>query len=347
MRGSVYEDSNKVLLRIMMAIIEVNNLTKHYTTYQKEPGVGASLLSLVHRKGLLTKAAESVSFTIEEGELVGFIGPNGAGKTTVLKCLSGILTPNSGNVSILGFNPSDRENEYRRQIGFVTGQKNQLFWDLPPIETFYLNRDLYEIENSRFSDNLQYFVALLQVSDIIKTPTRKLSLGERMKCEIIAALLHEPKVLFLDEPTIGLDVLAQKNIREFLYEYNLRTKATIILTSHSMQDVKKLCKRIIIINKGIIIYDGSLEDVITRYEETKRISVTLTEEVGERTLTLFKHELIEYNFPIAHFSIERKKTPLFVEKLLKNLPVSDLNVEELPLEEAISNIFITDVQSHP
>ncbi|MBI3385204.1 ATP-binding cassette domain-containing protein [Candidatus Gottesmanbacteria bacterium] len=321
-----------------MQTISVNNLKKYYRVAQKEPGLRGSLKSLFKRKYQDVKAVENISFKIEEGELVGFIGPNGAGKTTTLKILSGLLYPDDGEISVLGFNPYERKNEFLKNISLVMGQKNQLWWDLPPMETFLLNKEIYEVSEDSFRTTLDELVKLLDVEDILKTPVRKLSLGQRMKCELIAALIHRPKVLFLDEPTIGLDVVMQKTLRDFIREYNRRFHSTILLTSHYMDDVKELCKRVIIIDKGKIIYDGSLAKIVHRFVKNKTISLVLGKEIDIKKLDSYG-EIKELKFPKVVFNVLRKDVAKVTTNLLKNLPVEDLNIEEPQIEEVIRNIF--------
>src|SRR5258708_130460 len=260
-----------------MPIISVTNLSKHYRVYRKEPGFLGSVRSLFARTYDEVKAVEEVSFSIDEGELIGFIGPNGAGKTTTLKTLSGLLYPSLGEVKVLGYTPFERKKDFLKQISLVMGQKNQLWWDLPPIDTFLLNKEIYEISDMWFKKVLDDLTGLLELEDILHVQVRKLSLGQRMKCELAAALLHSPKVLFLDEPTIGLDVVMQKKLREFIREYNETYKATIILTSHYMGDVEALCKRVIIINRGTILFDGLLSDVVKKFAPFKVINVIFGE----------------------------------------------------------------------
>lgn len=256
-----------------MPIIEVKNLSKTYEYYKKQPGLLASVKGLFKREKLYVEAVKEINFNIEEGELVGFLGPNGAGKTTTLKILSGILYPSGGEAKVLGYTPHKRQKEYQKQFALVMGQKNQLWWDLPAMESFILNKEIYEVPDKEFKDNLAELTELLDVKDVLDIQVRKLSLGQRMKCELIAALLHKPKVLFLDEPTIGLDVVAQKNIRDFIKKYNQEEKTTIILTSHYMEDISQLCKRIIIIDLGRIIYDGRLDDLMKKYASHKLLEV--------------------------------------------------------------------------
>jgi len=319
-------------------MIEVSQLRKFYSVFKKEPGVWGSLRSVFKRRYEEVRAVDDISFNIEEGELVGFIGPNGAGKTTTLKCLSGLLYPDSGFVSVLGFQPWKRQPEFQKQFALVMGQKNQLWWDLPPMETFLLNKEIYEVPNEQFKKTLDELVELLEVEDILKIQVRKLSLGQRMKCELIAALLHSPKVLFLDEPTIGLDVIMQKKIRDFIKEYNKRFKATIILTSHYMGDVKELCQRVMIIDKGQLVFDGELEKIVKKYAEHKLISVVLSEKVEMKRLREIG-EVKEFNYPHVDFEVKKQQTSQLAGKILEELPVADLNIEEPPIEEIIRDLF--------
>ena len=321
-----------------MSVVEVKNLKKYFRVHKKEPGLIGSVKSLVSRRYEEVKAVDDISFNIEEGELVGFIGPNGAGKTTTLKCLSGLLYPTAGFISVLGFLPHQRKPEFLRQISLVMGQKNQLWWDLPPLETFQLNKEIYEIPEEKYKETLNELVALLEVEDILKVQVRKLSLGQRMKCELIAALLHSPKVLFLDEPTIGLDVVAQKKMRDFIKEYNRRYKATIFLTSHYMGDVKELCRRVLIIDKGRLVFDGQLSEITQKYTDHKLISVILAQEVEEKTLKSLG-EIKEFSFPKLVYFVKREEVSKIAAKVLENLPVADLNIEEPPIEDIIRELF--------
>lgn len=321
-----------------MPVIAVRGLNKYFQVSKKEPGLSGSLKSLFSRKYEEVKAVDGISFSLNEGELVGFIGPNGAGKTTTLKCLSGLLYPTEGTVTVLGFNPWDRKEEYLKQISLVMGQKNQLWWDLPPMETFLLNKEIYEIPQVQFKRNLDELVKLLEVEDILKVQVRKLSLGQRMKCELIAALLHSPKVLFLDEPTIGLDVVMQEKIRNFIKEYNKRHKATILLTSHYMGDIKEMCKRIIIIDKGKIMFDGDLSEIMEKFAPNKVLSIVFSKEFDLRKLEEIG-EIKEMEFPKAKIIVSREISNSAAAELLHHFPISDLNIEEVPIEDVIRQVF--------
>src|SRR5947207_13302557 len=252
-----------------MSVIEVQGLTKSFRTYKKNPGLSGAIKGLFHREYEMTLAVKDVSFKVEEGELVGFLGPNGAGKTTTLKMLAGLLYPASGSASVLGYVPWKREDGYRRQFALLLGQKNQLWWDLPARESLELNAKIYGLETAAFRRSIDELTELLRVREKLNVMVRELSLGERMKMELIASLLHQPKVLFLDEPTIGLDVVSQKTVREFLREHNATHQTTILLTSHYMTDIQQLCRRVIIIDKGTIFFDGKLNEVLDRFADFK------------------------------------------------------------------------------
>ena len=321
-----------------MSIISVKNLKKYYSVHKKEPGVLSSIRSLINRKYIDVKAVDGISFDINEGELVGFIGPNGAGKTTTLKVLSGLLYPTSGNVRVLGHEPFKRQADFQKQFSLVMGQKNQLWWDLPPWESFILNKEIYEVSNEKFNAVVDELSIMLEVEDILKIQVRKLSLGQRMKCELIASLIHSPRVLFLDEPTIGLDVVAQKNMRDFIKNYNNKYNATVILTSHYMGDVKELCKRVIIIDKGIILYDGLLSDIVEKFAPHKLINVDFEKEVEEEKLKSIG-EVKEFNSIHALIHVPGKEAAKRAGKLLDNFPVADLTIEEPPIEDIIREVF--------
>lgn len=269
---------------------------------------------------------------------MGFIGPNGAGKTTTLKMLSGLLYPSSGSVEVLGFTPFDRKNEFLQHISLVMGQKNQLWWDLPAVDTFLLNKEIYDIPDRRYKETLDELTALLDVAEMLATPVRKMSLGQRMKMELIAALIHSPKVLFLDEPTIGLDVVMQVALRDFIRDYNKKFGATIILTSHYMDDVKSLCKRVIIIDHGKVMYDGLLEKLVTEFAPDKQITIQLEKNIKRERLEKLG-TVVSYEFPTVVFSIKREEATAFAGRLLNSLPIADVNIEEPKIEDIIRDVF--------
>ncbi|MEK7513307.1 MAG: ATP-binding cassette domain-containing protein [Patescibacteria group bacterium] len=323
-----------------MALISVSHLKKYYRVYKKEPGLSGSLKSLFHRKYEDVKAVNNVSFDIKEGELVGFIGPNGAGKTTTLKVLSGLLYPTSGKVSVLGFIPFDRQPQFQKQFSLVMGQKNQLWWDLPALDSFLLNKEIYEIPTQQFNQTLAELVKMLDLGEVLKVQVRKLSLGQRMKCELVAALLHLPKVLFLDEPTIGLDVVMQQKIRDFIKGYNQKYKATIILTSHYMDDVKELCSRVIIIDKGKIFFDGKLDAIIKKYADHKILELVFSGPVTKSDFSVIPAAKIkDFDLPRVTFSVPRDSANEVAAKLLTKFPVADLNITEPSIEDIIRVVF--------
>lgn len=319
-------------------VISVKNLSKHFKVYKKAPGLMGSFKSLFVRKYETVKAVNEVSFEIKEGEIIGFIGQNGAGKTTTLKMLSGLLYPTSGEVSVLGFNPWDRKQEFQKQFALIMGQKNQLWWDLPAIESFLLNKAIYEIPDKQFEETLEKLSTLLDVKDILQIQVRKLSLGQRMKCELIAALLHNPKVLFLDEPTIGLDVIMQKTLRDFIKDYNKEFGATIILTSHYMDDVKELCERVIIIDHGTKVYDGNLDQIIKKYARNKTLTLSFSQDVSESELKDFG-TVKSFSQNQATLLVKRSEATKTAAKILNKFKVNDLNIEEAPIEAIIREIF--------
>jgi ABC-2 type transport system ATP-binding protein len=304
-----------------MHIILADNVSKTYQVQKKRQGLSGSIHDLISPNYEPKHAVKNVSFVIDEGELIGFIGPNGAGKTTTLKMLSGLLYPTSGEVRVMGHDPWLREHEFLTQISLVMGQKNQLWWDLPAIESFNLSRDIYGIKDNVYKKTLGELVDMLEIGEFLNVQVRKLSLGQRMKAELVAALIHSPKVLFLDEPTIGLDVVMQQSVRNFIKDYNKTHDGAIILTSHYMEDVKELCKRVIIINEGEILYDGLLGDVITKFSKHKVIEVQLR--TGEtRTEKVLRGKVAER-----------------AAKMLKDLPVVDINIKEVSIEEIIRDVF--------
>ena len=320
-----------------MSAIEARDLTKIYRTYRKESGLWGSVKGLVKRRYEETRAADNVSFQIDDGEFVGFLGPNGAGKTTVLKMLSGLLNPTSGDARVLGFVPWERRNEMKRQFSLLMGQKNALWWDLPAQESLELNRAIYGIDRDRFKKVVGGLGELLEVQDKMNVMVRELSLGERMKMELISALIHEPRVLFLDEPTIGLDVVSQKRVREFLRLYNSEHRIVTMLTSHYMQDIEELCHRVIIIDHGKIFFDGPLNSIIDRFSGYKILSLTF-ENKATRDFTAFG-EVIEQTAVSVQLKVPRAKVTETCRELLEACAVSDINVQELPVEEVIRQLF--------
>jgi ABC-2 type transport system ATP-binding protein len=326
-------------------MIEVENLTRVFRTYKKQPGFWGGVKGLFHREFEETRAADNVSFSIREGELVGFLGPNGAGKTTTLKMLSGLIYPTSGQARVAGFDPTKRENEYRRLFALVLGQKNQLWWDLPAIESFYLLRAIYGLEQKAFKATLDELVTLLGVEPKLNVMVRELSLGERMKMELIAALLHRPRVLFLDEPTIGLDVVSQKAVREFLLDYNRRYKTTILLTSHYMADISSLCERVIVIDHGKKIYDGGLDRIagagarqrIIKFKPRLGAFPADWKPLQGAAKTCDDGEIL-LHVPSEH-------VVAVCQQILGLGGVDDLTIQDVPLEDIITELFQRGVVS--
>ena len=326
--------------------IIVNHLVKNFDIVVKPQGFAGSISSLLAPRKKVTRAVRDISFTIEQGELVGFIGPNGAGKTTTLKVLSGLLYPTAGFIQVLGYDPWERKPDYLKQISLVMGQKNQLWWDLPAIETFELNRAIYEIPENKFKDNLNKLVDLLEVKNILNIQVRRLSLGQRMRLELIAALLHQPKVLFLDEPTIGLDVVGQQKVREFIREYNTEFNSTILLTSHNTSDVANLAKRVVVIDKGELIFDGELKELTDKFAKRKLIKIELSREIDIKKLEDIG-KVIEIQFPQATISVPKEASAFAASELLQNFPIGDLTIEEEPLEGIIRRIFKGELIKRP
>jgi ABC-2 type transport system ATP-binding protein len=321
-------------------VIHVRGLTKAFRTYKKEPGFSGAVKGLFHRHYEQTLAVKDVGFSVAHGELVGFLGPNGAGKTTTLKMLAGLLHPTSGEARVLGYVPWERDDGYRRQFALLLGQKNQLWWDLPARESLDLNAKIYGIPRAQFERTVAEMTDLLAVRDKLNVMVRELSLGERMKMELIAALLHQPKVLFLDEPTIGLDVVSQKTVREFLRQYNARQKTTILLTSHYMADIQALCRRVIIIDRGTIFFDGLLSEVVDRFADFKLITIHCDGAPDRPKESLAQYgELMEQEAGTIKLKVKRDRVIPVCKALLDDLPVSDIDIEEVPIEEVIRQIF--------
>ncbi len=320
-----------------MPIIEVRQLTKSYRVYHKREGLRESIRGLFRREYRHVQAVRGIDLDVEAGELVAFLGPNGAGKTTTLKLLSGVINPTSGTATVMGFTPWQRKNEYRRRFALVMGQKNQLWWDLPAQESYRLHQQIYGIPSDRFERNMSELTELLDVAALLNQPVRELSLGERMKMELIAALLHSPEVLFLDEPTIGLDVIAQHNIQQFLRYYQEKRKITILLTSHYMKDVAALCKRVVIIAGGRIEYDGSLSGIIDKFSGHKEVTLQIGEG-HEPELSRFG-EVLEQTWPRVRMRVARGDVPRILAEVLRDHPIEDVSVEDVPLEQVIAELF--------
>lgn len=297
-----------------------------------------SVKSVFSPKKKTIHALRGISFTISPGELVGFIGPNGAGKTTTLKTLSGLLYPTSGFVQVLEYDPWEKRREFLKQISLVMGQKNQLWWDLPAIETFELNREIYEIPKRDYEKNLEELVDLLEVGSLLTIQVRRLSLGQRMRLELVAALLHKPRVLFLDEPTIGLDLIGQQKMRDFIYEYNKKNQATIFLSSHNMNDLVNLARRVIVIDEGRILFDGIFGELVERFAKEKVIKLFLAQEGDIKKIETIG-TVKKLTFPEVILSVPRSTAAVAAAEILQNFPVNDLTIEEIPIEEVIRRVF--------
>lgn len=318
--------------------IKVRSLTKRYRVPVREAGFRASVASLFRRRYRIVEAVTDVSFDIGRGEIVGFLGPNGAGKTTTLKMLSGLLHPTSGEATVLGHVPWRRPAALLREMTLVMGQKNQLVWDIPAMDTFLVNQAIYDVPEKEFRQTVDEFSALLGLEGLLEKPVRNLSLGERMKCELVAALLHKPRILFLDEPTLGLDVTMQTRIREFIQEYCRRYGATVLLTSHYMADIAALCQRVIIIHNGRLMFDGELSHLVGRIAPFKVLRVALDEEVSRERVSAIGEVLSYGNGKIA-LKVPKERTPEVASRLLAELPILDLSIEDPPIEEVIDQVF--------
>ena len=319
-------------------MIRARDLTKHFRVHKRGSGLAAALKSVVRRKYELVKAVDGVSFEIQRGERVGFLGPNGAGKTTTLKVLSGLLHPTSGEVEVEGYVPFRRAPELLSAITLVMGQKSQLIWDLPPADTYAMNRAVFDVPQDAFDRALRELTELLELGDLVTKPTRQLSLGERMKCELAAALLHGPTTLFLDEPTIGLDVAMQLAIRDFVRDYNQRHEATVLLTSHYMDDVVALCPRIIVIDQGKLIHDGDLRALVKQTDPDKRVSFTLVTPRADDELVKLG-AILKREGQRATLRVGEKDLPAVVGHLLGEWKAADLAIEDPPLEEILRVMF--------
>ena len=320
-----------------MPIIQAENLAKIYRVFQKKPGLTGALRALVRREYKLVRAVDGVSFSIEPGEMVGFLGPNGAGKTTTLKMLSGLIYPTSGSATVLGFTPWDRADAFRRRFALVMGQKNQLWWDLPASDSFQLHREIYSLPEAEFNKTQDELVELFEVKDLVRQPVRELSLGERMRMEIIAALLHRPQLLLLDEPTIGLDVVGQVKIQKCLREYNETRGVTMLLTSHYMRDVEALCSRVLVIAHGRVIFDGPLSGILERFGQHKLLRLQFAGEEAPAGLDHFGECTI--TGPVAELKVERARVSEALAVILDRYTVIDVSVQDPPLDQVIARVF--------
>lgn len=318
--------------------IEIKHLKKEFSYYKKMMGLSGSLHNLFHRETLIKEAVRDISFSVEKREVIGLLGPNGAGKTTTLKMLSGILHPTSGQALVGGFIPWERKNAFKQRFSIVMGQKNQLWWDLPASDSFYLNKCIFSIDDQQYIRTIEELSELLEVKDLMNVQVRRLSLGERMKMEILAALIHRPDILFLDEPTIGLDIVSQQKIRNFLRYYNEQKKTTIILTSHYMRDIEELCERAVIISQGQIVYDGMLSKINHLMGDKKVLTLKFTQEISINQLTPFG-KVREYKCREGVLELPKEGLRKTMADILSCLPVEDFTVTEIPLEESIALIF--------
>lgn len=323
-------------------MIEIQNLTKTFKVHKKEPGLKGSLKSLFERNWIEKKALNDVSFKIEEGEIVGLIGSNGAGKTTLAKIMSGIIHPTSGKCTVMGFNPWSRDNRLRKNMSLIMGQKASLWWDLPAWDCYLMLKEIYQISDKDFNERLEYLAVSLNIKDQLKVQIRRLSLGERMKVELIAALLHSPKVVFLDEPTIGLDLTAQRAVRKFILKYKEENSPAMVLTSHYMEDIEELCERIIILKEGMIVYDGPLDDVKNKYANVKVVTCHLNCEETLCNFDLFPKELgevSEQTNSLVKIKCPRDKVKDTVAHMLATYPVHDISIEEVDVADIIEAIL--------
>ena len=320
-----------------MNMIETKNLTKTYQRFTKEPGLRGSIKSLFKRKFVTKTAVAAFDLTVNEGEFIGLIGPNGAGKTTLVKMLTGIIAPTSGDISVVGYYPNKLENSFKQHYAVVMGQKSQLFFDLSAADTFLLFKELYHIPNQEYQENLDYFIELFGVTDLLNVQVRTLSLGERMKLELIVALLHNPKILFLDEPTIGLDAVAQKQIRRFLKEVNEKKGTTIILTSHYMEDIKSLCKRCVVINGGMKLYDGDTDQLFAKYQTHKKITISLEQE--ETCKLNQEHTLLEAVPYKVTLLVRKELSQELLKDVLSRYELNDISIEEEDIGNVVERIY--------
>ncbi len=321
----------------MSGIIEAYNLTKTYRVHQKQPGLIGSLKGLFRREYKLIQAVENISFTIQPQEMVGFLGPNGAGKTTTLKILSGLIYPTSGRAVVLGYTPWERPDSFRRQFSLIMGQKNQLWWDLPAEDSFRLHREIYSIDRKSYKNTLDELTELFDVKKLIRQPVRELSLGERMKMELIAALLHSPRLLLLDEPTIGLDIIAQITIQNSLKEYNTKKGITMLLTSHYMKDIEALCTRVLVIAHGKLFYDGPLRGIIEKFGQYKQVRLRFAGDQLPANLNRFGS--VSATGPIVELKVDRDKVASALAQILTQHTIVDMSVQDPPLDQIIAKVF--------
>lgn len=333
----------------MGTVIRVKQLCKEYKTRQKQAGVVSSLTSFFKPDYVIKKAISDISFSIEQGEIVGFIGPNGAGKTTTLKILSGILCPTSGSVDVLGHTPWKRKPEYLKQIAMVMGNKLQLSWDLPAIDSFILLKNIYGLSDEYFNEKVKSLKELFEVDRILNQPVRQLSLGERMKCELIASLLHDPKIIFLDEPTLGLDAISQNNFRRMIKEQNRISGTTFIITSHYMQDIKELCNRVIIVNKGKKIFDDELTQLRKSHIRNKRVSIVFEQAVDEaeqQIKPILEHsELLKCTQYSVELNIPAEEVTEVISTLFRLLPIVDISIDEPDISDIICDVYKEGIES--
>jgi ABC-2 type transport system ATP-binding protein len=320
------------------SIIKAEGLTKNYRVFQKKPGLAGSLRGLLRRQYKEVRAVDNVSFFIEPGEMVAFLGPNGAGKTTTLKMLAGLIYPSQGDAQVLGYTPWNRPDAFRRQFSLVMGQKNQLWWDLPASDSFHLHKEIYSLDTTAFNKTLGELTELFGVKELTRQPVRELSLGERMKMELIASLLHQPRLLLLDEPTIGLDVVAQVTIQKCLREYNQKRGITMLLTSHYMRDVEALCPRVLVITHGKLIYDGPLKGITEQFNKVKSLRLHFDTEINAQDLERYG-EVDRVEGTVAELKVDRARIAESLSALLDRFTIVDMSVQDPPLDRVIAQVF--------